>query len=147
MATEELKDRVFTLVASQAASYKGTLDLKTPISCLGLSTADLTALATAFNAEFGLALDLDDMKFNRTMTGVLAMVDANIEKQRDEVEHALRESSVRAAFDAAYPPAYLASLARRSQPQGCDLVELLWAGFANGFSAGCEKRAEENGHS
>lgn len=53
----------------------------------------------------------------------------------DEEEQALLEAQARALFKEIYPPAYLNKLANDSTANR-DLVELLWAGFVNGFFAG-----------
>lgn len=42
------------------------------------------------------------------------------------------EGQARIAFQETYPAAYLEKLAQESR-DGRDLVELLWAGFVNGF--------------
>lgn len=60
-------------------------------------------------------------------------------------EQELLEGRARKAFAETYPPAYLEKLAQESR-DGRDLVELLWAGFVNGFAQGQEGRADVQPH-
>ncbi len=52
----------------------------------------------------------------------------------DEEEYYSLESQARLAFEETYPKEYLEHLAQKSTANQ-DLVELLWAGFVNGFVA------------
>lgn len=59
----------------------------------------------------------------------------NIKNQlMDEEEYYSLESQARLAFEETYPKEYLEHLAQKSTANQ-DLVELLWAGFVNGFVA------------
>lgn len=136
MPSMAFKKTVFDLVAKHATCFKGELEPSTPLKALGLDAVALEALAIAFGTEMGIDVTVDDLTFPATMTGLLATVDAQGLKQAEETAHERMESAAREAFDATYPPAYLAQLTKDSTGHGRDLVELLWASFANGFQAG-----------
>lgn len=141
MASRELLEKVYALVAAQVPNYKGALNGHTRLADLEFSSADLDVLAERISAAFCIELDRGDLEFARTLTGIVIAVDSQVTQRQEDDAHERMESNARQAFEATYLPEYLASLSDRSGTKQ-DLVELLWAGFANGFRAGVEHQAK-----